>query len=135
MQTFLPYPDFCRSLSCLDSRRLGKQRVEAMQILNTLLRGTKAWSNHPAVLMWKGYEAALAEYMNIAILEWVHRGYHNTMSEASLGKVTLPWWLGWPQFHASHRSNLLRKDYTFYRKYGWREEPNKEYTWPTTKRC
>ena len=32
MQTFLPYPDFWVSAKMLDDKRLGKQRVEAMQI-------------------------------------------------------------------------------------------------------
>ena len=36
MQTFLPYPNFADSLDCLDYRRLGKQRVEAFQIINAL---------------------------------------------------------------------------------------------------
>lgn len=36
MQTFLPYPDFKKSASCLDNKRLGKQRVEAWQIYSTL---------------------------------------------------------------------------------------------------
>jgi len=33
MQTFLPYPDFAASSAVLDDRRLGKQRVEALQIV------------------------------------------------------------------------------------------------------
>ena len=33
MQTFLPYPDFKKSLQTLDYRRLGKQRIEAYQII------------------------------------------------------------------------------------------------------
>jgi Pyrimidine dimer DNA glycosylase len=37
MQTFLPYPDFVACARVLDSRRLGKQRVEALQILRALL--------------------------------------------------------------------------------------------------
>jgi len=36
MQTFLPYPDFKKSLQTLDYRRLGKQRVEAYQIIRIL---------------------------------------------------------------------------------------------------
>lgn len=36
MQTFLPYPSFTHSLACLDNKRLGKQRVEAKQILMAL---------------------------------------------------------------------------------------------------
>lgn len=37
MQTFLPYPDFSKSASVLDKRRLGKQRVENLQIMQVLL--------------------------------------------------------------------------------------------------
>jgi len=36
MQTFLPYSDFYKSISILDNKRLGKQRVEAKQILNII---------------------------------------------------------------------------------------------------
>ena len=81
MQTFLPYPDFTRSAVCLDYRRLGKQRLEARTIL-TILTGktaSKAWRNHPAVLMWRGREDALREYYNACLAEWIARGYRNTM--------------------------------------------------------
>ena len=33
MQTFLPHRDFEQSAKCLDMKRLGKQRVEAYQLL------------------------------------------------------------------------------------------------------
>ena len=56
MQTFLPYDDFVLSLDCLDYRRLGKQRVEAMQLLNAMKREKGGWINHPATKMWRGYE-------------------------------------------------------------------------------
>lgn len=39
MQTFLPYPDFNESARVLDDKRLGKQRVECLQILNVLAIG------------------------------------------------------------------------------------------------
>ena len=69
MQTFLPYPNLSKSLKTLDRQRLGKQRVEAFQILNILLERTdrKGWKNHPAVKMWSGYENALKLYL---ILIW-----------------------------------------------------------------
>jgi len=38
MQTFLPYPDFERSARALDLKRLGKQRVECIQVLRGLTR-------------------------------------------------------------------------------------------------
>ena len=42
MQTFLPYPDFVKSALVLDYRRLGKQRVEARQILDIIVNDKKA---------------------------------------------------------------------------------------------
>ena len=78
MQTFLPYPDFTASAQSLDSKRLGKQRVEAIQIMRTLLGiSTRGWRNHPAVLMWEGHEAALWRYTDAICTEWVERGYRN----------------------------------------------------------
>lgn len=39
MQTFLPYPNIIQSAQCLDNKRLGKQRVEALQILKAINQG------------------------------------------------------------------------------------------------
>jgi len=133
MQTFLPYPDFAKSAQCLDMRRLCKQRVEAMQILNTLARGSR-WSNHPAVLMWRGYENALRLYMNKCIQEWIRRGYNNTMQFAEVVDLAeMPPWFGSEKFHASHRSNLIRKDLEWYSQFGWEEPSNLPYVWPIDK--
>lgn len=130
VQTFLPYADFRRSAACLDARRLGKQRVEAYQLLRVLQGETKGWRNHPAAAMWRGHEAALAAYMNAAIDEWVRRGYRNTMAKARVSRYRPPAWLGDERFHASHRANLLRKDPAFYGRYGWKEDPASPYVWP-----
>ena len=129
----MPLPDFEASLGCLDNRRLGKQRVEARQILNALRSGG-GWARHPAVLMWRDREPALMLYGNLAIIEWVRRGFHNTMpllADAFIPrKLILPFWMGWPAFHASHRSNLLRKDEPYYRQHGWTEPTDLSYIWP-----
>lgn len=133
MQTFLPYENFEQSAKVLDYRRLGKQRVECRQILYALPSETNGWRNHPAVLMWKGYELALTLYMNIVIIEWIKRGYKNNMSLFKIDKrfVVFPPWLGDERFHSSHRSNLLRKDEEYYGKFGWTETDNLPYFWPT----
>ncbi|HXK33391.1 MAG TPA: pyrimidine dimer DNA glycosylase/endonuclease V, partial [Dehalococcoidia bacterium] len=47
MRTPLPYPDLVVSARCLDDRRLGKQRVEAMQVLNALRNPANRWRRHP----------------------------------------------------------------------------------------
>lgn len=85
MQTFLPYPSFAESLRILDYRRLGKQRVEAGQLINLLEKlktapGEKLpWMNHPARIMWANHLDALKYYYNVSIFTWIARGYRNTM--------------------------------------------------------
>ena len=137
MQTFLPYPNLKKSLKVLDMRRLGKQRVEAYQILNVLLERTdkKGWRNHPAVKMWKGYENALKLYFNKSVKLWVSRGYKNNMKlEKINGKIILPKWFGNQKFHASHRNNLLKKEIKHYGKFSWTESDDLEYIWPEEKK-
>ena len=80
MQTFLPYSSFIESVRCLDRQRLGKQRVEALQILNALNGKSKGWTDHPATIVWRGYEEALCLYKDLCIQEWMQRGYKITMS-------------------------------------------------------
>lgn len=131
MQTFLPYPDFAACAAALDDRRLGKQRVEAYQILRATQGLTRGWRNHPAVNMWRGYEDALGLYMNAMIDEWERRGFKNNMTRHSIAAdVAMPPWLGHPNLHASHRSNLLRKAPAHYSQLGWAEPPTLPYFWP-----
>ena len=133
VNTFLPYSDFIQSAKALDYRRLGKQRVEAWQILNALRGQTKGWTNHPITKMWRGHERALCEY-GIAICdEWIKRGYKDTMRErfiaihSELPDTGLPLWLGDKAVHRSHKSNLKRKDPNHYQ---WVNVPNNlPYIW------
>ena len=129
MQTFLPYPDFKKSLQALDYRRLGKQRVEAYQIIRAINYGG-GWQHHPAVKMWRGHINSLKLYYNLSLDEWVGRGYRNNMQKITIrGKIAYPEWFGSNCFHAAHRSNLLRKDMNFYGQYKWSEPPNLPYLW------
>jgi hypothetical protein len=134
MNTFLPYPDIIKSVQCLDNKRLGKQRVEAYQILRVLAGLTKGWKNHPAVQMWRGYEDCLEVYYNECVIEWKRRGFKNRM-ELCIGKmyepdnVIYPEWFGNPKFHSAHRASLLAKNYEWYSQFGWTEEPKIEYYW------
>lgn len=47
MQTFLPSTNLALGISQLDTKRLLKQRVEAIQILRTLAGITEGWKHHP----------------------------------------------------------------------------------------
>jgi len=136
MQTFLPYPSFTQSASTLDSRRLGKQRVETIQILKALNAPSYGWQNHPATRMWRGHSSALSAYGLAICDEWLSRGFKDTCRDKILSFSTpdfpsLPPWLGDEPFHASHRSNLLRKDPQHYAQFGWTESPTLPYIWPT----
>jgi hypothetical protein len=130
MQTFLPYPDFDRSASVLDRQRLGKQRVEAYQIIKAITIGG-GWAHHPIVRMWAGFTDALKEYSNAMVEEWIRRGYQNSLEIYDLDefKIAYPSWLGVAEFHASHRAALLAKNYQHYSQYGWTEEPKIQYIW------
>lgn len=134
MQTFLPYSDFEKTMSILDYRRLGKQRVEANIVLNILTGNykSKSWVRHPIIVMWRGFEEALALYIDTAIKEWVRRGYNNTMKfRSSNPDPQMPSWMGSPAFHRSHQSNLVRKYPEHYRIW-FPEVPNDlPYIWPS----
>jgi hypothetical protein len=134
MQTFLPYRSYHETAKCLDWRRLGKQRSEAKIILNILLARTdkKGWQNHPAVKMWREHENSLKIYYNVIVKEWIKRGYKNNMDLEIVDyhRIQHPPWLGDEKFHSSHRANLLRKDFKFYNRFGWLEDPSDEYFWP-----
>jgi len=134
MQTFLPYPDFKKSASVLDNARLGKQRLEAVQIIRANRKGEGGWINHPAVVQWRGYEYALRQYLDACITEWVLRGFNNTMCRMWLQPhetPIMPPWLGDKRYHASHRAVLLYKAPDHYSQFGWTETPEYNYYWPS----
>ena len=121
MQTFLPYKDFERSAQVLDWRRLGKQRVETLQILNALMNETRGWRNHPATLMWEGHEYQLCRYGLYMCKEWKARGYYPGVTHPALkdwykvlkanpnNSRDMPSWMGKKRFHQSHRQKLVWK--------------------------
>lgn len=135
MQTFLPYASFVSSARVLDRQRLGKQRVEAWQILNALRGERKGWVNHPATRMWEGHERSLALYGITMCYEWTRRGYRDTMAQRFRPIVrgafpVAPKWLGDEDFHLSHRSNLIRKMPEHYGVIWPDIPPDMPYVWP-----
>lgn len=144
MQTFLPYADFNESATVLDRARLGKQRVENYQILQAISKRSSdlsgGWINHPATLMWDDHLYVFIEYHTAITEEWLRRGYKDTTYEKFMGladyldkhfvfETSSPDLIGWEPFHASHRSNLLRKMPEHYSQFGWTEPNNLEYIW------
>lgn len=159
MQTFLPYTDLAEIARNLDSKRLNKQILECYQILNVLSGKAKGngWKNHPAVLMWKGYERGLWNYVQAMISEAKLRGIKTENNEANLNNLKSQCWNQWgnnkPSFWnddikmmrivTTHKASLFNKDPMHYIRYQHatvspynvpccpdRKEPCKYY-WPT----
>lgn len=140
MQTFFTYPSFEDTAKSLDNKRLGKQRVEAMQILKIVewyetRKGPKpAWNRHPAVLQWVGYSEALRQYLQAMIDEWVHRGFNNTIQSGVTDIIAvMPWWTSCDRYTRevirTHRARLMQKDSDYY---FWEniETSGVDYYWP-----
>jgi hypothetical protein len=152
VQTFLPYPDFATTARVLDQRRLGKQRVETIQVLRGLTVPGYGWRHHPAVKMWAGYEEALVRYGLDLCREWSATGRADTCAAtlaadlaSACGRTDvrpqvtlaadgdLPPWLGNDALHLSHRAALLHKHPDHYRPL-FGELPELPYVWPASDR-
>lgn len=152
MQTFLPYADFTATADVLDPRRLGKQRVETIQVLRALTVPGYGWRHHPAARMWTGYEEALVRYGLEICDRWCGLGHGDTCAGTLVAdlsertgcgargtRTVSPWrrpasWLGDPAFHRSHRSALVRKDPVFYRSRFPDVPDDLPYVWPASDR-
>ena len=144
MQTFLPYADFTRCAAVLDAQRLGKQRVEVLQILRALHFDGYGWRSHPAVLMWRGFVPALVAYGLATVEAWTALGRPDITApkiaefdlagprtQVVLGELgLLPPWLGSRTLHRSHRSALVRKDAAWYRWHFPKVPHDLPYWWP-----
>ncbi len=135
MQTFVPYADFQKSAKVLDYRRLGKQRVETLQLVRCNLEVSLGWKNHPAAKMWADNVNGLIAYGVAMCDAWLDLGYKDTcrdklLSYGEADATDLPFWWGDESVHSSHRSNLLRKDPSFYSQWGWTDDPEAPYVWP-----
>jgi Pyrimidine dimer DNA glycosylase len=148
VQTFVPFADFEKSMRALDTKRLGKQRVEVIQIVRALTVPGYAWSSHPAVLMWKGYEEALGRYGLTACAVWTERGFGDScaatiaadLRAAGVSSIreyaelaaagALPRWLFDEAVQLGHRSSLLRKDPEHYGPLFPGTPTDLDYVWP-----
>lgn len=139
MQTFITDFDMTQNAKNLDNKRLGKQRVEALQIASCLLVKETRWKNHPAVKMWINYESfLLREYLHPILIEWESKKFKNELcAELYLGLLQLviserpvkPHWLT-SDFIEAHRSNLIRKNPEYYKPLFPDTKENLPYIWP-----
>lgn len=96
----------------LDSPRLGKQRVEAKQLL------FGHFPNHPASKMWQGHRHALCAYGILCCKTWIKRGFDDSLlpefqmiRHSIMGDEPLvwPWWFGHPAMARTHQTKLFYK--------------------------
>lgn len=156
MQIYLPHASFMKSAECLDNQRLMEQRPKIEGLITTLTGTSKTWLDHPIAWQWNGYPSALALFQSMVCFEiekqrllpnsvyarfftpmydyrngWKRNTRSSYYSDiVDMDQIQYPPWLGDEAFHASHRSNLLRKDFKFYRQYGWTETDDLPYVWP-----
>ena len=155
MQTFLPYPDFAKSAAALDRARLGKQRLEAVEILCMTTGQSPCWLspstgvnvaapalpggaryrnhvNHPACRMWRDHPEALTEYYRVITEEWLSRGYKHTLGVPTrlTLRPLLPPWIGDKRIHVCHQANLVKKDPAYYSPQFPGVKPQTGYYWP-----
>jgi hypothetical protein len=159
MNTFITSCDFTETARCLDNKRLGKQRIEALDILriNVFVRFRwdhfsndkqrefliKRYKNHPAVLMWRRYLYYLSIYGEAMCEEWINRGFKDTTVREFRSlrlKLKLLYWPFWledttirEKVFDGMKSNLLRKNPVWYSQFGWRVKTDLPYYWPVTK--
>lgn len=123
----------------LSDLNLGKQRVEAVQILNILLKPDSggAWSQHPIAKAWQGHTNGLKYYINCMIDEFEARGKNNNMERQVYDdkSIVLPWWFGWERLHMNHRAILSIKNPWHYNSTLFEINPeylSYGYIWPHT---
>lgn len=138
MQVFLPYPSFQQSVACLDKSRLGNQ---IWRECKTLLNG--GWKHHPVAKMWADYKPALSLYCIEGLKELISRRHIRTpayyyymvffKSFSDNQEIIYPEFIGNPDFHLSHRLNLLWKDPEWYSQFFDEPVPTSkpDYLWPS----
>jgi hypothetical protein len=143
VNTFVLSTNMRESFTLLDNKRLGKQRLEAKQIIELLSEYDRTgkleggFSKHPACKMWVGHTDALKAYFNLCVREWIRRGFKNTLElydvneddysstpcefdgtttvfMSELNDAEYPLWISFPPLINSHRASLYRKDPVFY---------------------
>ena len=140
MQTFLPDPSFRKSAQILDNKRLGKQRLEAKQILQILVKeldegvSSSRWRNHPACRLWKDHERALATYGLAMCEEWSRRGFVDNQLDYFYRLMYLLTEQDMDVrfsdlLYSAHRAALLYKNLEHYKQFGWKEKPEIKYVW------
>lgn len=145
VNTFITSESLEECAKNLDNLRLGKQRVECIQLISFIEnKDNKGFRNHPILIMWSNNVDALKVYCNFMIREWIKRGFTNTIELYDLDEskivfykniyneetklteiikpeikddsIVFPIWFNWKPLILSHQSSLLKKNFDYYSK-------------------
>lgn len=126
MQVFIVGTPFETAMA-LDRRRLRKQVVECGQIYEALT-GKSKWSNHPAVLQYKGHEHWLKLYTYCLAWYYEKGGFIRALlySDEALNFT--------PQFHTQEyydqmKRRLYQKDKNHYKQWAYLGESDVNWYW------
>ena len=109
----------------LDKKRLNRQIQEAKVILDAL-NGAKAWSNHPCVLQYRGYEKWLKYYLRV-LHNWHIGGVPHQFYDDVANKTS-------PPFHTQEyfdqmKRRLYTKDPVYYAQWAHLGESEDNWYW------
>jgi hypothetical protein len=118
---WLPFANTKKNLEVLTDEHVFDVVFQGMQCLRNIYTSEFQWRD---ARMWAKHPAALLLYVTRAEREMVRRGYppeprvinaHVTLSQAGYPLAPVPpWWYGYPLFHVSQRSHLIRVNPHYY---------------------
>lgn len=123
MQVFIIGTPLATAMA-LDRKRLNKQIIECQQILDAL-NGATAWSNHPCVLQYRGYEKWLEHYLSCLTLYKNDAIFHAKVC-SDLAQMSKPEWHTTEYFDQMKR-RLYTKDPEHYKR--WEPLGTSEENW------
>jgi hypothetical protein len=152
MFTYLPYSDFAECARCFSTKRLNKQRHEALEVLYMLsdianpISGRNGFFGSPPKKCWESNVGALIRYGYALCDEWERRMEkpdpcrerfvrfkERFYGEGESGSFRRnPRWLESQSMHLSHRAILAKQEPEHYAKFGFQRDPadEKVFYWP-----
>ena len=110
----------------LDPKRLRKQIIECRQILDAL-NGNSAWSNHPCVLQYRGYEEWLWAYKQCldgyAMGDTVNAKVYNILADG----IRPDWHT--QKYYNNMKARLYTKDKEHYKQWAYLGTSEENWYW------
>lgn len=98
----------------LDPKRLNRQ-IQETKVILAALNGANAWSNHPCVLQYRGYEFWLKCYLScLCYVKW--REIEQAIATSKLADNNRPDWHT-QEYYDQMKRRLFEKDEEYYKQW------------------